>query len=74
MFVMSWKSKRVNVPVGIYYFEVNNGNTRAMCKICSKLTIKTPGQRQWHRSSVSIVNFEKISHNAQVFLSLTWDN
>ena len=27
---------------GIYFFKVNNGNTRTMCKICSKLTIKTP--------------------------------
>ena len=23
------------------YFKINNGNTRAMCEICSKLTIKT---------------------------------
>ena len=27
--------------VGIYLLKVNNGNTRTMCKICSKLTIKT---------------------------------
>ena len=33
-------------PVGIYLSKVNNGNTKTMCEICSKLTIKTPEQRQ----------------------------
>ena len=28
----------------------------------SKLTIKTPEQRQWRRSGAFIVNFEHISH------------
>ena len=32
-----------------------------MCEICSKLTIKTPEQRHWRRSSVFVVNFEQIS-------------
>ena len=36
--------------VGIYLFKVNNGNTRIMPEICSSLTIKTPGRRQWRRS------------------------
>ena len=28
---------------GIYiYIYINNGNTRTICKICSKLTIKAP--------------------------------
>ena len=35
-------------------FKVNNRNIRRRCKICSKLTIKTP------YSSVSIVNFEQV--------------
>ena len=39
-----------------------------MCEICSKLTIKTQGQRHWHRSGVFIVNFEHISHLLLVFL------
>ena len=43
-------------PAGDYMFKVNNINTRASCKICSKLTIKTPERRQ--ASSVSIVNYE----------------
>ena len=32
-------------PVGIYLFKVNDGYTRTMCEICSKLTIKTPERR-----------------------------
>ena len=36
-----------------------------------KLTIKTPEQRQWHRSGVFILNFEHISHPILVFLFLT---
>ena len=31
-------------PVGKYLFKVYNRNTRAKCKIYSKLTIKTPEQ------------------------------
>ena len=57
--------------------EVNNRNTRTRCEICSRLTIKTPERRHWHRwrrsgvfivnyehitcSSVSIVNFEQVN-------------
>ena len=33
------------IPAGIYLFKVNNRNTRTRCKICSKLTIKTPERR-----------------------------
>ena len=40
-------------------------------EICSKLTIKTPEQRNRHRSGVVIVNFEQISQIALVFLLLT---
>ena len=52
------------LPASNYMFKVNNRNTRATCKICSKLTIKTPerGQGQWRRSGVFIVNIEHISH------------
>ena len=39
-------------PLNIYLFKVNNTKTRKMCKICSKLTIKTPEGRQY-------VNFYK---------------
>ena len=45
-------------------------------KICSKLTIKTLEQHQWHHSSIFIVDFEHISHLVIAFLLLTlkdWD-
>ena len=58
-------------PDGIYLLKVNNRNTRTRCEICSKLTMKTPEKRQWHRSGVFIVNFEDISHLFLVFLLLT---
>ena len=54
-------------PVVIYLRKVNNRNTRTRCDVCSKLTIKTPEQRQWRRSGVFIVNFEHISHLVPVF-------
>ena len=47
-------------PGNIYLFKVNNRNAR--CKICLKLTIKTPERRHWRISGVFIVNFEHISH------------
>ena len=40
-------------PIGNYMFEVNNRNTNARCKICSKLTINTPEYRR--QVSVGIV-------------------
>ena len=49
-------------PAGIYLLKVNNRNTRTRCKICLKLTIKIPEQRQWHHSGIFVVNFENISH------------
>ena len=59
------------IPVGIYMFKVNKRNTRTECQIYSKLTIKTPGRRQWCRSGVFIVNFEYIPHLVLVFLLFT---
>ena len=61
-------------PVGICLLKVNTSNTRTRCKICSKLTIKTPERRQlanWRRSGVLIVNFEHILHLVLVLLVLT---
>ena len=37
---------KLSLPARIYLFEVNNGNTRTICEICSKLTIKTSERRQ----------------------------
>ena len=58
-------------PAANYMFKVSNRNTRARCKICSKLTIKTTERRQWCRSGVFIVYFEHIPHLVLVFLLLT---
>ena len=66
----SWKLLS-QFPANIYLLKVNNRNTRKRCEICSKLTIKTPEQRQWRRSGVFNVNFEHISHFFLVFLLLT---
>ena len=44
-------------PAGIYLVKVNNGNTIIMCKICSKLTIKTLEQHHCRRSGVFVANF-----------------
>ena len=56
-----------------HIFKVNEKNTRERCEICSKLTIKTPEQRQWCLSGVFIVNFKHVnfSHLVLVFLLLT---
>ena len=56
---------------GIYLFKVNNGNTLAMNKIWSKLTIESLEQRQWRHSCVFIVNFEQIQYIALVVPLLT---
>ena len=53
-----------------YMFKINDRNTRTRCEICSKLTVKIPERRQWHRSGIFIVNFEHISHLVLVFLLL----
>ena len=49
-------------PAGIYLLKVNKRNSRARCKICSKVTIKIPER---------LVNFEHISYLVLVFLLLT---
>ena len=36
---------QVGFPAGIYMFKANNRNTRTRCKICTKLTLKTPERR-----------------------------
>ena len=61
----------IHNPAGIYLLKINNRNTRGR-ELCSKLTIKTPEQCQWHRcSGVFIVNFEDTSSLVLEFLLLT---
>ena len=49
------------IPADIYLFKIN-GKTRAMCEICSKLTIKIAQRLYWDRSGVFIFNLEEILH------------
>ena len=58
---LEWALKSDQVQVGIYFFKLNNGNTRTTCETCLKLIITT-SERQWRHSGVIIVNFEPISH------------
>ena len=44
---------------GIYLFKANNGNTRTMCEIVSKLTIERPERRL---SGDFVVNLDQISY------------
>ena len=37
---------RIPYPAGIYLLKVKNRNTRKMCEVCSRLTIKTPERSQ----------------------------
>ena len=41
--------KNESNPASIYLFEVKNRDIRNKGEICSKLTIKTPEQRQWRQ-------------------------
>ena len=59
-------------PAGNYLLKVNNRNTRTRCEICSKLAIKTPEPRQWHRSVVFTVNFDNILYLFIVSLLLNY--
>ena len=43
---MQTQTKHNRYPANIYFFKVNNRNTRKSCEICSKLTIKIPERRQ----------------------------
>ena len=47
---------QTNCPAGIYLLKVNNRNTRTRCEICPKLTIKTPGRRQWCSDQKALQN------------------
>ena len=69
--VKSKFSSNSTYPGCIYLFIVNNGDTRILYEICSKLTLNTPERRQWHRFGVFIFNCEQISQIILVFLFLT---
>ena len=62
---------KMATPASIYLFKFNNGNTRTVYEIGSKLTIITLEQLHWRRSAVFIVNFVEVSHTVVVFQLLT---
>ena len=63
--------QRRMIPANIYLLKFNNKNSRKMCEIFWKLTIKTTQRRQWRCSGVFIVNFKHILHLFVMFLLLT---
>ena len=69
-FIVNLKRQDTNAA-GIYLLKVNNGNTKTMCEICSKLIIKTPEQRRWRHSLVFIININ-IFHTLFCFLCWLW--
>ena len=69
--ILDNKFASIDFPANIYFFKVNDRNTRKRCKICSKLNIKTPERRWWNHSSVFIASFGHNSHLFLVFLLLT---
>ena len=60
-------SVRLLLPCRHLLVESSNRNTRTVCDIFSKLTVKIPEQRQRRRSGVFIFKFEHISHLVLVF-------
>ena len=59
---IAWKL--IWTPAGNYMFRVRS-------ETCSKLTINSPEQFQWHGSDFFIGNFEHISYLVLAFLLLT---
>ena len=76
-----WLCMLLHRPAGIYLLKVNSRNTRTMCEICSKLTLKTPMVSFWCLfcklwiyftpcSCVSIFNLEQVNAGKEsTFLS-----
>ena len=56
------------IPAGNPFFK---RNTRPMCEVCLKVTIKTLEQCHWGSSGIFIGNFEQISQVVLLFLLLT---
>ena len=61
-------SSIIHLLTSIYSIKVTDGNIRWMCKICWKLTIKTPEQSHWCHSGIFTFHSKHISHYALVFL------
>ena len=55
------KKERSQYPTNIYFFKVNNRNTRKRCEICSKLIIKTP-ERCWSLLLIKLQDMFKVNN------------
>ena len=42
------------------FFTIISGNTRTICEICSRSTIKTPERRHKHYSGIFLSKFEQV--------------
>ena len=60
------------LPANIYLFKVKYRNTRKKYDMRSKSAIKIQKRCHWHRSCVTVVNFEHISHIFLVFYCWLW--
>ena len=63
-----------SILTGIYLLKLNSGNTRTVCEIWLKLTIKTPERGQWRCSGVFDVNLNIFSLTILVFPLFVKDN
>ena len=54
LLILIFYHKNQEIPNPAFTCSVNNGNTRTMCGVCSKLTTKTPGQLKlfWNTSKI----------------------
>ena len=55
-----------------FFIKVNNRNTRTMCEISSKLSIKTLEWHHWRHFCVVFADFEHISNFALCFYCSFW--
>ena len=73
-FCQYFGKKRLNILALFRFFKTfcnNNRNTGTSCKICFKLTVKTPERRQCRLPGFFIFNLEHISRLPLLLLLLT---
>ena len=76
-FYFKWKPQptiliQASLPAGIFLFKVNNGNTRVMCGICLKLTIKTLERHHWIHFGVLCLTLNRFQPFLWCFYCLFW--
>ena len=62
-FVHVWPVVFSNICyANIYLFKINDGKSKTIWEICSKLIIETPGWRRWDHFGVFVFNFKQMSN------------